>query len=355
MSKVAVVLFNLGGPDGPAAVQPFLFNLFNDPAIIGAPGPIRWLLAKFISTRRAPVAREIYEHLGGGSPLLANTEAQAKALEAALNGTQAEATVRVFICMRYWHPMSDAVVRDVKAFAPDRIVLLPLYPQFSTTTSRSSVRDWQAAAARVGLSAETRTLCCYPTEDGFVEEAARRVAEGLREAAATGRPRLLFSAHGLPKKIVAKGDPYQWQVEQSAAAVVARLHAMGLSDDDFEWLVCYQSRVGPLEWIGPSTDEEIERAGGEGVPLVVVPIAFVSEHSETLVELDIEYRKLAEEAGVPAYVRVPTVADGAAFVQGLARLVQQALGDTSALVSQDGGRLCPAACGQCPQATGMAA
>jgi ferrochelatase len=158
---------------------------------------------------------------------------------------------------------------------------------------------------------------------------------------------VLFSAHGLPKKFIDRGDPYQWQVEQTAAAVVAALGETAL-----DWTICYQSRVGPLEWIGPSTDAEIARAGAEGKPVVVVPIAFVSECSETLVELDIEYRRLAEEKGVPSYLRVATVDAGAAFIEGLAELVHAALADERRCRSQDGGRLCPAQWGGCAQAAG---
>jgi len=183
MRKTAVVLFNLGGPDRPGAVQPFLFNLFNDPAIIGAPGPLRWLLAQWISRRRAPLARKIYEEIGGASPLLANTEAQAKALEAALNAGAGDDRVRVFITMRYWHPMSGEVARAVEAYGPDQVVLLPLYPQFSTTTTGSSFTDWARAAAAAGLGAPTRSLCCYPTQTGFVTE----VAGLLRSAGAVER------------------------------------------------------------------------------------------------------------------------------------------------------------------------
>ncbi len=348
MRKLAVVLFNLGGPDKPDSVQEFLFNLFNDPAIIGAPGPIRWALAQFISRRRAPVAREIYANLGGGSPLLANTQAQARALEAALGGS-----ARVFVSMRYWHPFSAQTVAEVKAFDPDHVILLPLYPQFSTTTSGSSLKDWERAAARVGLSAPTSTLCCYPRDSGFVEE----VAAGLREAldaendgaddgADEGAPpRILFSAHGLPKKIVAGGDPYQWQVERSAHAVVEEL-----GRDNLDWQICYQSRVGPLEWIGPSTEDEIARAGAEGKSLIVVPIAFVSEHSETLVELDIEYAHLAEQNGVPRYRRVATVGTGPRFIGGLAGLVREAEERAESLSSGEGRRICPVACGRCPMA-----
>lgn len=338
MKRTAIVLFNLGGPDRPAAVKPFLFNLFNDPAIIGAPQPIRFLLAKLISSRRAPVAAEIYHQIGGGSPLLSNTEAQARAIEAAIG----DGTVKAFIAMRYWHPLAAATASAVKAFAPERIVLMPLYPQYSTTTTGSSLADWRRAARAAGLATDDTTVCCYPTMNGFTDAVAELTRPALARAAAHGRPRVLFSAHGLPKRVVAKGDPYQWQVEQSAATVAQRL---ALNDSD--WLVSYQSRVGPLEWISPYTDEEIRRAGRERVPLVVVPIAFVSEHSETLVELDIEYRKLAAEAGVPAYERVATVGTAPAFITGLARLVEQAIAAGPGLRSDRGGRLCPANWGRC--------
>ena len=344
MKKIAVVLFNLGGPDRPEAVRPFLFNLFNDPAIIDAPGPVRWLLAQLISWRRAPVARKIYEEMGGGSPLLANTEAQAGALEAALARSDT-GKARVFIAMRHWHPMSEATADAVQAFKPDRIVLLPLYPQFSTTTTGSSVAAWTRAATRAGLKVPTKTLCCYPNEPGFVSETAARVRAALDTVSEAGQPRVLFSAHGLPKKIVESGDPYQWQVEQTAASVAAALGEPGL-----DWRVCYQSRVGPLEWIGPATDAEIVRAGHEGKPVVVVPIAFVSEHSETLVELDIEYARVARENGVPVYIRVATVATGTAFIDGLAHLVHAVLTDKRPVCSQSGDRICPAERGQCLQA-----
>jgi len=319
VSRVAVVLFNLGGPDRLEAVRPFLFNLFNDPAIIGAPAPIRRLVAWLIARRRAQTARAIYAQLGGGSPLLPNTEAQARALTAALGD---RGPVQCFIAMRYWHPLSAAAVAAVKAFAPDRVVLLPLYPQYSTTTTGSSFAAWDRAAAAAGLSVPTTRLCCYPEDAGFVAAMAELIRPALAQAEGAGRPLLLFSAHGLPKRVVAGGDPYQWQVEQSAAAVAA---ALGAPAPD--WSVCYQSRVGPLEWIGPETSAEIERAGALGRPVVLAPIAFVSEHSETLVELDIEYRHLAARAGVPLYLRVPTVGTHAGFIGGLADRVRAALAD----------------------------
>ena len=316
MARVAVVLMNLGGPDSLQAVQPFLVNLFSDPAIIDLPRFLRLPLACFVASRRARVARDIYARLGGRSPLLANTEAQAQALEAALGPGH-----RCFVAMRYWHPLSSETAREVAAWAPDEIVCLPLYPQFSTTTTASSLAAWQIAAAREGLIRPTHFVRCYPCEHGLVEAIAGLVGPALDAASGTGKPpRLLFTAHGLPKRIVRGGDPYPDQVERTAAAVAA-----ALARPELDWRVCYQSRVGPLEWIGPATDEEIRRAGEDGVALVVAPISFVSEHSETLVELDLDYRHLAEVAGVAYYYRVATVGVEPSFIGSLATLVKRAL------------------------------
>jgi protoporphyrin/coproporphyrin ferrochelatase len=334
MSRIAVVLFNLGGPDGPDAVRPFLRNLFSDPAILRVPSILRRPLAAGIAGRRAVAAREIYAKLGGGSPLLANTVAQARALEEALADLGA---VRAFPCMRYWHPRADAVAREVKSFAPERLVLLPLYPQFSTTTTASSAADWQASAKRAGIAVPTSAVCCYPTEPGFIAALAEGIRGALDALDASKRPRLLLTAHGLPERVIAAGDPYQRQVEETAAAVLRKLAMPGLDAQ-----VCYQSRVGPLRWIGPATDEEIRRAGAEKRALAVAPIAFVSEHSETLVELDMEYAHLARESGVPAYRRAPTVSTAPLFIEGLAALVRAALARGPGVASASGGRHCPA-------------
>jgi ferrochelatase len=312
--KIAIVLFNLGGPDSLEAVQPFLRNLFSDPAIISLPGWLRLPLARFIASRRTPKARGIYEKIGGGSPILGQTEAQARALEAALGP---EHEWRGYVCMRYWHPMTERVVASVRRFAPDRIVLLPLYPQFSTTTTASSFDAWKKAAT---FKAATVEIESYPTEPGFIGASVDLVKQGLAELG--DRPaRVLFSAHGLPEKVIKRGDPYQRQVEQTAAAIAAQLGSV-------DWSVCYQSRVGPLKWIGPSTDDEVRRAAADKKGIVLYPLSFVSEHSETLVELDIEYRRLAEQAGVPKYVRVPTVGTHPQFIGGLAHLVRGALWST---------------------------
>ncbi|SKA06415.1 ferrochelatase [Enhydrobacter aerosaccus] len=313
--KIAIILFNLGGPDSLEAVQPFLRNLFSDPAIITLPSWLRLPLAHFISKRRAPKALGIYEQIGGGSPILGQTEAQARALEEALSqGNHHE--WRGYVCMRYWHPLTDAVVKSVARFAPDRIVLLPLYPQFSTTTTASSFRAWHKVAH---FKTPTRTVESYPVEPGFIAASVELVKQGLSEVGAAPR-RVLFSAHGLPEKVIKAGDPYQRQVEQTAEAIASQLGGV-------DWTVCYQSRVGPLKWIGPSTDAEIARAGADKVGVVLYPLSFVSEHSETLVELDIEYRHLADKAGVPKYVRVPTVGTHPQFIAGLANLVRAALAE----------------------------
>jgi ferrochelatase len=338
--KLAVVLFNLGGPDSLDAVRPFLENLFSDPAILAVPALLRRPLAKFIAARRAPFARDIYKQLGGKSPITEKTEAQARALEAALARYGHE--VRAFIAMRAWRPFTEDAVRAVVAWQPGAVVLLPLYPQFSTTTSGSSVDAWTKAAARVGLSAPQTRICCYPWDTGFVsaEAALLRIALAQRKVGLAYR--ILFSAHGLPKYVVARGDPYQWQVERTVEAIVRNLGSA-----DLDWRISYQSRVGPLEWLGPATDAEIRLAGAEGKGLIVAPVAFVSEHSETLVELDIEYAKLARESGVSEYLRVATVGTGQAFIEGLAELVLRAVA-SRATVTCGTGRICPknfAGCG----------
>ncbi len=333
-SRLAVVLFNLGGPDRLEAVEPFLYNLFSDRAIIGLPNPLRRWVARLIARRRGPVAREIYERLGGRSPLLPNTVAQSQALALRLAGL---GEVAVFPCMRAWHPMSDAVAAEVKAFGAERIVLLPLYPQFSTTTTASSLEDWHRAARAAGLTAPTSTVCCYPDAPGFIEGLAALTQAGIEAARRHGRPvRVLFSAHGLPERIVEKsGDPYLEHARATAAALATRL---SLGSD--EWVLCFQSRVGPVAWVKPYTDEEVRRAGRDGVALVVVPIAFVSEHSETLVELDMDFRKVADEALVPLYIRVPAVGTHPAFIDALGTLVEDAVSSGPVVRSGRGPRIC---------------
>jgi ferrochelatase len=308
-----------------------------DKNIIAAPLPIRWLLAQWISfTRSRGAALSSYRELGYRSPLLDNTRAQAQALEETLSahpGLSGE--VKCFVAMRYWHPLAEETARAVKAYQPDRVVLLPLYPQFSTTTVRSSLQSWEKACASVGLSVATTQVCCYPFNDGFISASAALIAEQLDRA--PQKVRLLFSAHGLPEKVIADGDPYQWQCEETAARIVKALGREGL-----DWGICYQSRVGPLTWIGPSTDEALEQAAKDGVGVLIYPHAFVSEHVETLVEIEIEYREKAHELGLPFFGRIPTVGITPAFIDGLAQEVVSSLGKTTcARVCPDKFRRCP--------------
>lgn len=338
--KVAIVLFNLGGPDSPEAVKPFLRNLFSDPAILSVPAIVRWPLSRLISSSRAPVAREIYAKIGGRSPILQETEAQAVALDSLLAAQGVEA--KSFIAMRYWHPFVARTVADILVWGPDRIVLLPLYPQFSTTTTASSVLDWQQAAAHSGLMAPQSEVCCFPEHPDVIQAMVDLIGDAFDGAKSGVNYRLLLSAHGLPERTVAGGDPYQFQVERTAARIVERLGIEGL-----DWSVCYQSRVGPLKWIGPATDAEIRRAGSDGKGVVIAPVAFVSEHSETLVELDIEYAHLAREAGVPDYRRVPAVGTHPMFIAALADLVMRAL-KAPGITNAADGRICPGTCNTCP-------
>lgn len=339
--KIAVVLFNLGGPDGPDAVRPFLRNLFDDPAIIQAPLPIRWALARFISRTRAPSARKNYALMGagGGSPLLPETEKQADALKIQLAAELPGDEVRTFIAMRYWHPLTRDAARAVEDWGADEVVLLPLYPQFSTTTTGSSLTEWKKYYAGA-----TRTVCCYPFEEGFIAAHVDQIMAAFDQAGRPGQVSLLLSAHGLPEKIVAAGDPYQWQCETLVAMIAARVPQ--------EWTVvgCYQSRVGPLKWIGPSTDEVVERAAKDKRNILIAPIAFVSEHIETLVELGEEYKVLAEENGAASYTRVEALGVHPGFIRTLASETLAALEMTGAIRSCAGSRLCPSGASGCPHA-----
>jgi protoporphyrin/coproporphyrin ferrochelatase len=343
--RVAIVLFNLGGPDRPEAIKPFLLNLFTDPAILRVPFFLRPILARFIVRNRLPPATANYAILGGRSPLLELTQLQAAALEAGLP----EIDVRCFVAMRYWHPLSDETARMVRDWCPDEVVLLPLYPHYSSATTGSSLTAWREAAARAGLVADTTTVCCYPTDANYVAastELLRSAYDAARKLLdPTVRLRVLFSAHGLPEVLVRRGDPYQWQIEQTVSGVLAEWGQCGL-----DWAICYQSRATPQQWIGPSTEAEIERAAHDRVAVLVVPIAFVSEHSETLVELDVDYRALADRLGLAGYFRVPAQNSDRAFITALAQLVRRARLHGPGLCSHAGGRVCPADRANCPHA-----
>ncbi|MDE2517752.1 MAG: ferrochelatase, partial [Rhodospirillales bacterium] len=258
-SRLAVVLFNLGGPDRPEAIYPFLRNLFSDPAILRVPFFVRPILARIIARARREPATANYALLGGRSPLLGLTQKQADALQARLAAEDPDREVRCFIAMRYWHPFAADVAREIAAWAPEHVLLVPLYPHYSTTTTGSSLTDWRESAARAGLVAETTTLCCYPEDAAYIAAEAQRLTLAYAQAQASLPVgvglRVLFSAHGLPQSIVDAGDPYAWQIERTAQAVLA---AWGTTAID--WQICYQSRATPQKWLEPSTEQAIEKA-----------------------------------------------------------------------------------------------
>ena len=247
-------------------------------------------------------------------PIVKQTaEQHKKALEKQLNLSDGENEYKCFIVMRCWHPRAEKVINDVKTYAPSEIVLLPLYPQYSAATSGSSIKEWNDVCKKNNYVIKTSTICCYPSNELFIKS---HVSEIKKKVENLDNYKLIFSAHGLPEKNIKKGDPYQWQVEQSVKNTVESLKLKNL-----DWVLSYQSRVGPLKWIGPSTDDVIIENSKLGKKIVLVPIAFVSEHSETLVELDIEYKELADKNGCIDYIRVPALGTNPDFISSLSNLV----------------------------------
>ena len=322
--KTAVILFSMGGPASLDAVRPFLFRLFMDPAILRMPFIPRLLLAAFITLRRTNEAKKNYQQMGGRSPLLENTQAQARALERFLNQSN-ESMYHCFVGMSYAPPFIRQAVAAVKTYAPDHIVLLPLYPQFSTTTSASVLRDAKKELRAQGLGqTSVSTIDNFCNEEGFITALRLHAQGAARRAQTHGEPKILFSAHGLPLSITATGDPYPAQCGQTMDAVLRGWEGEKPTDP----VLCFQSRVGRGAWLQPYTLEEMLSAGWAKRPLVVVPLAFVSEHSETIVELGLDYKKKALEAGSPFVEIVQTVGTTPVFIEGLGKLVQKSLGNT---------------------------
>jgi len=345
--KVAVVLFNLGGPDSLNAVKPFLFNLFNDQYIITLPSILRFLVAKLISIRREKVAKTIYANTGGKSPILYETLAQKEALKEELINSS-DITFELFICMRHWHPMTEEVVKNIKNYEPTEIILLPLYPQFSTTTTASSLNEFGKNLRKEFMDkVKLKTICCYPLDEGFIDSHVKLIEAKLSDKLDLSNYRMLFSAHGLPEKIVKAGDPYQWQIEQTVFKIINNLQLLP-KFKKIDYKVTYQSRVGPLKWLEPNTEDEIKIAGKDNKSLIIVPVAFVSEHVETLVELDIEYKHIADEHNID-YVRVPTLSTNELFIKSLANMILNfSSRDYSCLSSSNFSRICPDIYGKCP-------
>lgn len=320
--KIAVVLLNLGGPDNLGSVKKFLFNLFYDKLIIRLPNPLRWIIAKIISSKREKTAIEIYKKMGGSSPILSITTKQAEKLQEELN-KDLNNTYKIFVSMRYWHPFAKEVIEKIKEFDADEIILLPLYPQFSTTTTQSSVEEYKKL-----WNKDLKIICCYFNNQNFIKAHVDLINNAINKV--EGKYRILFSAHGLPEKIINTGDPYQWQIEETTKEIIKNLK------QTVDYVVCYQSKIGPLKWIGPYTEDEIKRAAQDKLSVIIVPIAFVSDHSETLVELDIEYKELFEKESNLNYIRVPALNDNIYFIQSLVDQVNLVN------IDQKLNRLCPA-------------
>ena len=315
-NHTAVVLFNLGGPDSLDAVEPFLFNLFSDPDIFKL--PLAFLtqkpFARLLARRRAPEARHNYAAIGGKSPLLENTQKQARALEASL---RAQGTYDVFVCMRYWHPLTATVVAELKQRDYAEVIFLPLYPQYSRTTTGSSVHEFERECARQNYHPHTRLVQQWYEHADYQQA----IVDDIRaEARKLPDPdpahiELLFSAHGLPKKLVERGDPYEQQIRATFDALRTKLGWPHTT-------LCYQSRVGPLEWLRPYTEDVIrEKATAGCKQMLVYPIAFVSDHSETLYELGIQYAALAQQTGIAHYRVVPALNAHPLLIDALTDLV----------------------------------
>jgi ferrochelatase len=326
MAKVGVLLLNLGGPERIQDVAPFLYNLFSDPEIIRLPIPVlQRPLAWLVSTLRSSKSQDAYRAIGGGSPLRRITEHQARELQSLLRQRSIDATT--YVAMRYWHPFTESAVADIKADAMDEVVVLPLYPQFSISTSGSSFRELQRLREADPEFSKLPIRCIRSWYDhpGYIGAMVGLIAQSIKEADDPSAAHVFFSAHGVPKSYVDEaGDPYQREIEACTRLIMAELQKkLGQANP---YTLAYQSRVGPVEWLKPYTEDALRELGQSGVKdLVVVPISFVSEHIETLEEIDLEYAEIAHEAGVANFLRVPALNTDGAFITGLADLVSDAL------------------------------
>jgi ferrochelatase len=317
--KIGIVLLNLGGPDSAEAVQPFLYNLFSDPDIINFPLSFlfRKRLAKLISTKRAPKIIEQYKHIGGKSPILELTTKQANALEKELNS---KINCKVYIAMRYWKPFTEEVIEQIKKDNIDEVILLPLYPQFSVSTTGSSVNEWTKIKLKNPAikNLKVELIETYYTDPNYIDAIIENINQTLKRFPEERQKDLvlLFSAHGTPVKLVKMGDPYNEHIQQTVAEVMKR---SGYKQRHY---LSYQSKVGPQKWLEPKTSDTIERLASEGVKdILVIPVAFVSDHLETLFEVGIEFRHLAKEKGIEQFEVMPGLNDSPKFISALANLV----------------------------------
>ncbi|MTJ15422.1 ferrochelatase [Dolichospermum sp. UHCC 0299] len=331
MGRIGVLLLNLGGPDKPEDVGPFLYNLFSDPEIIRL--PFRWMqkpLAWFIATRREKTSQINYQQIGGGSPLQRITEEQGAAIKAQLGELGQE--VKIYVGMRYWHPYTEEAIAQITQDNLDKLVILPLYPQFSISTSGSSFRLleqlWKENPKLQSL--EYTVIDSWYKEPGYLQAMAELIVGELEKFPHPKDVHIFFSAHGVPKSYVEEaGDPYQQEIEECTDLIMQTLNRPN------PHTLAYQSRVGPVEWLKPYTEDALNELGVKGVKdLIVVPISFVSEHIETLQEIDIEYREIAEEAGIHNFGRVPAPNTNPVFIKALSDLIIDALKQPDLKLSQ---------------------
>ena len=327
--RTGVVLFQLGGPETLEDIEPFLFNLFCDPDIIDFPFARlgRKPLAKLISSTRASKVRRHYAEIGGGSPIRRNTEAQARALGRELQAQGLDA--RCVVAMRYWRPFTRDAVAELEVAGCEQIVLLPLYPQYSSTTTGSSLNEWERrwrgrdARATAGETPALQVIREFYRHAGYLDSVVEKIEAALARFPEPLAAELVFSAHSVPLSVVEKGDPYQRQIEETVALVMQMMQRGGFPN---RHRLCYQSKVGASRWLQPSLRETLRRAAAEGVrDLCVVPIAFVSDHVETLGEIDHEARELARGLGIRQFEMTAGLNDSPRFIAALADLVMQAL------------------------------
>ena len=320
MSRIAVVIMNLGGPDSLEAIEPFLRNLFSDPDIFNLPFGQK-LLARIISKRRAPKVAEEYKLIGGKSPINEWTELQRSMLESRLReifsaDSNLNDQIDVFTAMRYWNPLTDVITEKVAAGNYDKVVLLPLYPHYSITTTGSSFNEWKRVYK--GDMSKVLYIRNYYNHPLYIKAINERIDECLLKWPEERRQmvNILFSAHGTPVSLVKKGDPYSGEIRNTMETV------MKLRSYSHMYHLSFQSKVGPVKWLEPATDDKLMELGSKGVKdVLVVPISFVSDHVETSFELDIEYRHNAEEAKIDNYIVMTGLNDSATFVECLAQLV----------------------------------
>ncbi len=315
MKKIAVILMNMGGPDSLEAIEPFLYNLFSDHDIIEIPKLIQKPVAKLISKIRAKKTKVYYEYMGGKSPQKEQTEKQAQLLQETLG----ESFI-VKVAMRYWHPFTEEALDSLRDKEIEKFILLPLYPQYSRTTTGSSFNEFYRRLREFRerdffKESEIVEIKSYHNHPLFVKAWVDRIRESVSSPEDFY---FLFSAHSLPEKVIKEGDPYKKQVEETVKLIMEHFPKVSYS-------LAYQSKVGPVKWLEPMTDDEIKKLAKQGIKnLVVIPVTFVSEHSETLYELDKQYGELAKESGIENYVRVPTLRESAIFIECLKDLVLKA-------------------------------